>query len=181
MAETHIALLRGVNVGGSNKLPMKDLAAIFVAAGGTNVRTYIQSGNVVFDAPPKQAAKIGLTVAGEIKKRFGFETTLVLRTATELADAVARHPFRKPGIDDTRIAVMFLADLPTAERVASLDPERSPGDQYVVDGREIFAHLPNGFGKSKLTNAYFDSKLKTVSTGRNWRTVQTLLEMAGGG
>ena len=179
MAKTHIALLRGINVGGKNRLPMKDLTAMFVGAGCSNVRTYIQSGNVVFDAPARVASKIAAVVAAEIEKKFGFKTTLVIRSAEEL-EAASRHPFHAPGVSEDHLAVMFLADLPAPERVAALDPDRSPHDRFIVQGREIFGHYPNGQGQSKLTNAYFDSKLKTVSTGRNWRTVQTLLQMARG-
>ena len=153
---------------------------MFTAAGCTNVRTYIQSGNVVFDAPAKVASKIAAVIAAEISKTFGFDTTLVMRTAAELAEAASKHPFHKPGIEDTKLAVLFLADEPHPDHVSALDPNRSPCDVYVVRGRDIFSYYPNGAGNSKLTNAYFDSRLKTVSTGRNWRTVQTLHEMASG-
>jgi uncharacterized protein (DUF1697 family) len=180
MPATYVALLRGVNVGGKNKLPMKDLAAMFVDVGCSEVRTFIQSGNVVFKSPAGLAAKVAALVAAEITRRFGYNTPVVLRTTNQLADALANNPFVPLGATEDSLHVMFLADLPTAAAVAALDPERSPGDTYTVRGRDIYLRLHNGAGKSKLTNAYFDSKLATVSTARNWRTVNKLLEMMKG-
>lgn len=180
MAATHLALLRGVNVGGKNKLPMKDLAAMFAAAGCDDVRTYIQSGNVLFRAEPAVAAGVATAVAGAIAHRFGYRTPVVVRTAEELRRAVARNPFLASGAAPEALHVLFLADEPARDRVDALDPGRSPGDDFAVLGREVFLHLPRGVAGSKLTNAYFDARLATVSTGRNWRTVTTLLGMMDG-
>jgi uncharacterized protein (DUF1697 family) len=177
MQSSYVALLRGVNVGGKNKLPMKDLAELFVAAGCRDVRTYIQSGNVVFRTGTGVAAKISRVIAAGITDRFGFKSPVVLRSADEMKAVVAENPFLANGGSDDGLHVMFLADHPAADSVTALDPRRSPGDTFIVRGRDIYMHLPNGAGVSKLTNAYFDSKLATVSTGRNWRTVTTLLEM----
>ena len=180
MALRQVALLRGINVGGKNKLPMKDLAALFVAAGCEDVRTYIQSGNVVFRAAPTVAARLSALIAEQIAGRFGYKTPVVLRTAGQLRDAVAHNPFLEVGVPEDKLHVLFLADEPSPDRVAALDPGRSPGDAFVVRGSEVFLHLPDGIADSKLTNAYFDAKLATVSTGRNWRTVTTLLRMVEG-
>jgi uncharacterized protein (DUF1697 family) len=176
----HVALLRGINVGGKNKLPMRDLAAIFAAAGCTGVETYIQSGNVVFSAPPHVGAGLPAEISGKIKKRFGLAVPVVVRTCEELSAVLAQNPFLKKGAAEDALHVMFLAELPAPAAVAALDPQRSPGDAFVVRGREIYLHLPNGVAASKLTNAYFDTKLGTVATARNWRTVATLCRMAGG-
>jgi uncharacterized protein (DUF1697 family) len=174
---THVALLRGINVGGKNILPMKDLAAMFVAAGCTGVRTYIQSGNVVFSAPPVLARKVPEQVTKAIEKRFGYRVPVIVRTSDELARAIRENPFLKPGEDEKPLNIYFLADLPGAAAVAGLDPNRSAPDAFHVRGREVYLHLPNGMARTKLTNAYFDSKLKTISTARNWATVQKLLAM----
>lgn len=173
----HVALLRGINVGGKNKLAMADLARIFTEAGCEDVRTLIQSGNVVFAASSKLAGRISAIVEREIAESFGLRVPVVLRSSDELREAVARNPFLKKGIDEDWLHVAFLAEAPDRSRAASLDPKRSPGDSFVLRGREIFLHLPNGVARSKLTNAYFDSKLATTSTIRNWRTVSKLLEM----
>jgi uncharacterized protein (DUF1697 family) len=171
----HLALLRGINVGGKAILPMKDLAAIFAAAGATAVQTYLQSGNVVFDAADPEAVAARVTV--EIAARFAYPGRVVLRSAAELAAAYRSNPFDGAPIET--LPVYFLADEPTPEAVQSLDPNRSPGDTFVVRGRDIFLHLSNGMARTKLTNAYFDSKLQTVSTARNWKTVAKLVEMMG--
>jgi len=175
MSEMAVALLRGINVGGKNLLPMKALAEIFAKAGSSDVKTYIQSGNVVFRSgnPRLVAAAVGV----EIAARFGFQPPVVVRSATEMGRVIAQNPFLARGIDTAWLHVMFLADEPTREMVAGLDRARSAGDEFAVVGREIYLHLPHGAAKTKLTNAYFDSKLKTVGTQRNWRTVLTLAEM----
>ena len=176
----HVALLRGINVGGKNMLPMADLAQMFVAEGCADVRTYIQSGNVIFSAPPELAAELAGKISARIMRKFRFTVPVVLRTAEQLAEVTAHNPFLKAGAAEEMLHVMFLADLPEPGRVAQLDAKRSTPDEFIVLGREIFLKLPNGVARSKLTNAYFDSKLGTVSTGRNWRTVLKLLEMMKG-
>jgi uncharacterized protein (DUF1697 family) len=175
----HVALLRGINVGGKNKLPMRDLAEMFVAAKCSEVKTFIQSGNVIFEATPKISAQIPEIITAQITNRFGHKIPVVLRTKEEFADAISNNPFLKAGTNEEMLYMMFLADMPSAENIAKLDAKRSPPDEFVVRSREIFLRLPNGGARSKLTNAYFDSKLKTVSTARNWRTVTKLLELLG--
>jgi uncharacterized protein (DUF1697 family) len=179
MAEAYVALLRGVNVGGKNRLPMIDLCAMFSAAGCASVQSYIQSGNVVFQAAPRVAGGIAAVIADRIAKDFGYRTPVVLRTSQELADAIAHNPFFAAGKQQEWLHVTFLADQPSPAAVRTLDSHRSPPDEFIVRGRDIYLHLPNGAGRSKLTNQYFDSRLKTVSTSRNWRTVNQLLELMG--
>jgi uncharacterized protein (DUF1697 family) len=177
MSATYVALLRGVNVGGNNKLAMKDLTSVFVEAGCNDVRTYIQSGNVIFQAEPNAAAGIPDLVTARIASRFGIRTPVVLRTSKQIDGVVANNPFLLEGAEDARLYVMFLADHPSPERVESLDPDRSPPDRFVVHGQDVYLRIPNGAASTKLTNGYFDSKLNTTSTMRNWRTVTTLLEL----
>jgi len=174
---TYVALLRGINVGGKNKLHMPDLAAMFTEAGCTDVRTYIQSGNVVFSVAPKTAKRVPDLVSRRIADCFGYRVPVVLRTADELKKVAAGNPFFESDADAHSLHVGFLADLPTPRDVAALDPKRSPGDSFSVRGREVYLCLPNGVAGTKLTNAYFDSKLGTTSTIRNWRTVLRLLEL----
>jgi uncharacterized protein (DUF1697 family) len=176
----HIALLRGINVGGRNKLPMKELAAIFTDLGGRDVRTYIQSGNVVFGVDEALAADLPPRVSDAIAARHGLEVPVVLRTAGELSGVLRDNPFLAEATDPRHLGVMFLADEPDEAARNGLDPDRSPGDSFQVRGREIYLHLPNGVARSKLTNAWFDRQLGTICTGRNWRTVSKLVAMAGG-
>ncbi|HWE38503.1 MAG TPA: DUF1697 domain-containing protein [Isosphaeraceae bacterium] len=174
---THLALLRGINVGGKNMLPMKDLARLFVEAGCDGVATYIRSGNVLFDAPAAVADGLPATITARIAADFGHRTPVLLRTTDELRRVVASNPFLPQGVAAETLHVYFLADLPDPARLSTLDPDRSPPDRFHVLGREVYLHLPNGMARTKLTNAYFDSKLATVSTARNWRTATTLLAM----
>jgi uncharacterized protein (DUF1697 family) len=172
---SYLALLRGINVGGKAKLPMKELSAIFAAAGAREIKTFIQSGNVIFAAD--DAAEVVAAVTVEIARVYGYPGRIVLRSAEELKAAYNGNPFAKAGAPVEMLHVYFLADEPDAAAVKGLDAERSPGDSFVVKGREIYLHLPQGMARTKLTNAYFDSKLKTVSTARNWNTLGKLIEM----
>jgi len=178
-AGAYVALMRGINVGGKNMLPMKDLVVLFEKAGCTDVRHYIQSGNVIFRAPAALGRKIPEVIQKDIERGFGLKVPIVLRTAEEWATVARSNPFLTAGANAENLHVMFLADEPGAAG-AALDPNRSPPDTFVLQGREIYLSLPNGAARTKLTNAWFDSKLKTTSTSRNWRTVLTLLEMTGG-
>lgn len=174
MPSAQLALLRGINVGGKNILPMRDLAVMFEEAGCENVRTFIQSGNVIFNSASSVSRRLAGVVASRIEERFGYKAPVVLRTAQQLREVVSNNPF--PHAEDI-LHVMFLADLPDAAKSAALDPNRSSPDRFIVRGRDIYLHLPNGAAKTKLSNAWFDSKLSTVSTLRNWRTVTKLLAM----
>lgn len=177
MPTAYLALLRGINVGGKNKLPMADLREIFAAAGCRDVRTYIQSGNVLFNADADAVAALPALIAARIAAHSGYRVPVVLRSAGELGDAIRNNPFPAAEAAPQTLHVLFLADRPDTVRVAALDPDRSPPDTFAVNGREVYLHLPNGAAETKLTNAYFDTTLGTTSTGRNWRTVTTLYEM----
>jgi len=174
---THVALLRGINVGGKNRVTMEDLVALFADAGCGDVRTYIQSGNVVFQARATVAKRVPNLVAAVISDRFGYRVPVVTRTAEEISDVVRDNPFLGPGADTNQLHVAFLADVPSAVSVAALDSDRSPPDAFSVRGREIYLRCPNGLARTKLTNGYFDSELATTSTVRNWKTVLKLLEL----
>jgi uncharacterized protein (DUF1697 family) len=177
MSATYLALLRGINVGGKNKLLMHDLSQMFSDLGCEDVRTFIQSGNVIFRASPALSVRIPGLIAAQIAKTFGYRTPVVLRTAEQLGDVIRNNPLLEPGAAEETLHVLFLADLPSPDLVGKLDPHRSTPDAFIVRGREVYLHLPNGVARSKLTNDYFDSKLATTSTGRNWRTVTKLFEL----
>ncbi len=168
----HVALLRGVNVGGRHRLPMADLAALATDAGAHAPKTFIQSGNLVCDLPADGAAAFADALAAGIAARFGFRSPVVVRSAAEWSAVVAAPPF-----DVAALHVAFLADVPPPARVAALDPARSPGDRFEVRGRDVFLHLPNGVAGTRITNDWLDRQLGTVSTARNWRTVLALAEL----
>ena len=177
--QTYIALLRGINVGGKNKLPMKVLAELFRDAGCEHVQTYIQSGNVVFQAMPALASRIPALIAKAISESFGYRVPAVTSTADELREIARDNPFLRSDADPKTLRVVFLMERPATDGVADLDPTRSTPDAFLVRGREIYLQCPGGMARTKLTNQYFDSRLGTTSTARNWRTVLKLLDLAG--
>lgn len=178
--DTHVALLRGINVGGRNRLPMDELARSFEHAGCASVRTYIQSGNVVFVAARSIALSARESVAATVSARTGTDIPIVLRSAADLARVVAENPFLDESQDSRALHVGFLADMPAQDRVSSLDPDRSPPDEFVVRGKEIYLRLPNGMSGTRFTASYVERVLATPATFRNWRTVENLLKMATG-
>jgi uncharacterized protein (DUF1697 family) len=174
----HVALLRGINVGGNNKIPMAALSAMFTALGHTEVRTYIQSGNVIFRPRLRSPVGTGLDLELEqaILETFKLPIRVVTRTGDELREVLAHNPF--PAAEPERLMVVLLRDVPGPDAIARLDPDRSPPDRFVVRGREIYAYCPNTFAKTKLTLDWFERRLGTVGTARNWRTIGVLAEMA---
>lgn len=174
----HVALLRGINVGGKNRLAMRELSEVFTSIGCTSVESYIQSGNVIFRTTQRLAAEVPKRVAERLAEHFGLRVPVVTRTASQLRAAVKANPFVKAGVDLATLHVAFLGDRPSREQVASLEPQRSPPDEFVVYGREVYLRFPNGSARTRLTNSHLDAKLATVSTVRNWRTVLKLLELA---
>jgi uncharacterized protein (DUF1697 family) len=176
----YVALLRGINVGGNNMLPMKELVDIVEQAGCATVSTCIQSGNVLFMAKPDSEQKLAIGISQGIEARFGYKIPVVVRTREEIRPIAAAHPFLSPGINQKSLFVYFLRDAPSPEAVNMLDPNRSVPDIFVVKGREIYVNLLNNMAKTKLSNAWFDSKLKTISTARNWNTVLKLHELLNG-
>jgi uncharacterized protein (DUF1697 family) len=175
----HLALMRGINVGGKNKLAMSDLAATFEQLGCTDVVTRGNTGNVLFRAPAKLLQRLPEQVAALLEQELGVTSPVVLRSHVELGSACERNPFVAEGCDPSKLHVAFLADEPARARVEALDPNRSPPDRFVVVGRDVYLHCPNGLGRTKLSNAWFDSKLGTVSTVRTWNVVNQLRELMG--
>ena len=176
----YIALLRGVNVGGNNILPMKSLAAVCESHGCKSVKTYIQSGNVVFNASAKTAAAFPRLLKAQIKKDFGFETSVILRTVDEWRAVSENNPHLKHGVDTKFLHVIFLADEPDLTNVVKLNPVCEKDEAFSLRGKEIFLYLPNGAGRSKLASYTFDKVLRTVGSMRNWQTVTKLLALAEG-
>jgi uncharacterized protein (DUF1697 family) len=174
---TWVALLRGVNVGGHNKVPMAELRKVCASLGFASVATYIQSGNLVFRAGG-EADDIAGRLRSAIAERFGCDVPVVLRTATDLERALAGNPFARAGEDAPGLHVGFLAEPASAETVAAMPPKPPGREVFHVDGGEVYLLYPDGMGRSKLTTAYFDRALDTTMTVRNCRTVTRLAEMA---
>jgi uncharacterized protein (DUF1697 family) len=174
---TFVALLRGINVGGRAMIPMPELKSLLASMGLADVSTYIQSGNVVFSSPTRDAPALAGAIEERIAEAFGVSTTVLLRTPAELAEIAGSNPFLGREADLTKLHVVFLSASPAAGAVGELDPERSPPDEFSVRGREIYLHLPNGAGRSKLTVDYFEKRLGVRATARNWKTLTKLIEL----
>lgn len=173
----HVALLRGINVGGKHRVPMATLRELFVAAGASDVETYIQSGNVVYTAASSLARALPDQVRAAIVETFGFDAPIVSRTAAQLREVGQAHPFADRVADEKLLMVAFLDRAPAAASIAALDPNRSPGDLLEVRGQQVYLGFPNGSGRSKLDANWLDRSLGAVGTWRNWRTVQALVEL----
>ena len=175
--KTYVALLRGINLGARNKVSMPDLRALFANLGAEDVATYVQSGNVVFrsaDSP----GKLTEAIEKRIRHDLGLDVTVLLRTQRQLAKVFTANPFADDAGDPTKLHVTFLADKPDQARVRKLDPTLFKPDELRVIGQEVYLHCPNGYGRSKLSNAYFEKQLDVRATTRNWRTVTKLAELA---
>jgi uncharacterized protein (DUF1697 family) len=172
-----IVMLRGINLGSTRRVPMAELRKLLGGAGYEDIRTYVQSGNVVLssDADP---AELERECAGLISERFGFEVPVVVRTRDELAEVVARDPLGDVAEDSKRYQVSFLAQELEPEIVKRLHALVVAPEALVVDGREVYAWHPEGVARSKLWNGLASKSLGVTSTARNWTTVTTLLEMA---
>jgi uncharacterized protein (DUF1697 family) len=176
--KTMVALLRGINVAGKNKVPMTELKSELTELGLEDVVTYVQSGNVVFRTPARSKDDIAAAVEKRITKAYGLSVAVVLRTPAELARIARNNPFLGRETDLSKLHVVFLNRRPPAGAVAKLDPERSPPDEFRVHAREIYLHLPGGSARSKLTLDYFERRLGVAGTARNWKTLLKLIELA---
>ncbi len=173
----YVALLRGINVGGARKLPMAELASLLGALGLEDVVTYIQSGNVVFRVPDGDPAKLAPSIEQAIERDTGLDVAVLLRAPAELARVVRSNPFHDDDGAVSKLQVVFLDRKPVQAAVARLDPNRSPPDEFRVQGAEVYVRYPNGSGRSKLTLDYFERTLRVRATARNWNTVLKLLAL----
>ncbi len=175
-----IVLLRGVNLGPANRLAMSALREALSGAGLEQVRTYLQSGNIVLGSAEPPDALAGL-VGALIAERFGLHIQVVARTRDDLAATVARNPLADVATDDRRYQVSFLSAEPPADAVERLRRRAAAGERFEAIGRELYAWHPDGVARSKLAAALAAKGAfgpEIVATARNWRTVATLLEMA---
>jgi uncharacterized protein (DUF1697 family) len=163
VTQKYVALLRGINVGGKHKVPMKVLTRIVEDLGFRDVSTYIQSGNVLFSASPALAKRAPRLIQTAIARQLGIEVPVVTRSAAELEQLLRNNPFLGNTRETHSLYVAFLTTTPTRAQIAALDTQLSAPDQFTVVGDTIFLSLQNGVAKTKLTNKYFDAKLTTTS------------------
>jgi len=173
----YIAFLRGINVGGKNSLPMKELVAVLEDLPPRNVNTYIQSGNAVFESRDKDASRLSKKISAEIKKRRGFEPHVLLLKLEDLERAIAENPFPEAESDPKALHVGFLASSPRNPNLKMLESIKSDSERFHLIDNVFYLYAPEGVGRSKLaTNA--EKLLGAPMTDRNWRTVGKVWEMA---
>jgi len=177
---TYIALFRGINVLGKNLLPMRDLVALCEALGCKNVRTYIQSGNVVFQSRRSDRSSLARKISTGIAERHGFEPRVLLLTTDEMAHAVRSNPFPEAAAEPKSLHLYFLAAAAKHPDLEALERLRKPDERFHFADSVFYLHAPDGIGRSKLA-ASAERRVGVPMTARNWRTVCSIMELAAGG
>jgi uncharacterized protein (DUF1697 family) len=174
-----ISMLRGVNVGGHNKIKMDALRALYESLKLQSPQTYVQSGNVIFFSPEKNLLRLSQRIQDGIHGKFGFRPEVVLRTSAELRNVIANNPFaNRRGLDPSKLLIHFLASDPGQQARAAILEIDTRGEELHIHGNELYIYFNNGIGKTKLSWPLIDKTLKISSTGRNWNSVTKMLEIA---
>jgi uncharacterized protein (DUF1697 family) len=179
---TCISILRGINVSGQKKILMNDLVRLYQKLGFIGIRTYIQSGNVIFGCPESIAlSKVPGLIRDAIFRENNFDVPVIMRTSEEMNETVRNNPFLKDkSINPEKLHITFLSGLPGKEKLAVLEKIDHSPDKFIVRGKEVYLHCPVSYGETKLSNSFFEKSLGVTATTRNWKTVNKLAEMAGG-
>jgi uncharacterized protein (DUF1697 family) len=175
--KTYIALFRGINVGGKNVLPMKELVAMLESIGAQNVKTYVQSGNAVFQSEETSAPTLSNTISITIKKRRGFKPQVLMLELEELQKAVESNPFPEAESEPKTLHLHFLDSVPKNPDFDALESIKTDRERFVLKDSVFYLHAPDGIGRSKLA-ANTEKLLGVSMTSRNWRTVCKVIAMA---
>lgn len=177
--QTYISMLRGINVSGQKMIKMDALRQMYELLNFSKVKTYIQSGNVVFESPDTNCLDIEQAIAQQISQTFGFEVPVMVKTLNELKTVIANNPFTDDKHKDvTKLHATFLSQQPQQYYLDKLNTTQYAPDEFVIITNTIYLSCPNGYGKTKLTNNFFETKLKLSATTRNWKTVNELANIA---
>lgn len=174
---TYIALFRGINVGGKNLLPMRELVPLFEALGMRKVRTYIQSGNVVFEGEDVHAAKLSDQIGAAVKESYGFAAHLLILTPDELTVAIASNPYPEAESDPRTLHLTFLSSVPESPDLEALESIKRDSERFMLEGKVFYLHALEGVGRSKLASR-IEKSLGVAGTARNWRSVCAIEAMA---
>ena len=175
----YIAMLRGINVSGRKIVRMEQLRQSCAALGFRGVETYVQSGNIIFADAGRSPAQLSKSIREAILRDFGFTAPVLVKTSSEMNHAIAGNPFLKQeGIDRSKLHVTFLFEEPPKDGLKKLAALSGGPDRFCATPREIYLYCPGGYGKTKLSNSALEKALAVEATTRNWRTVETLFEMA---
>ncbi len=174
-----ISMLRGVNVGGHNRIKMDALRALYESLKLGSPRTYVQSGNVIFRTREKNsAAALAQKIQNAIERKFGFRPEVILRTTEEMRNAIAATPFTGRNLEPGKTVITFLADDAGPDAYDKLLTLRDFPEELHLLGRELHIYFPDGMGRSKLPWAKIERLLGTPGTARNWNSVTKMLAMA---
>jgi len=174
-----VSMLRGVNLGPHHRLKMDALRALYESLGFTDVQTYVQSGNAIFRADSRDLPAVAAQIEGAIERKFGFRADTIVRTAAQLRKAVERNPFAtRRNLEPNKFLVTFLAGDPDREGRKKLLQMKIDPEEVRVEGREVYIYYANGMAQPRLSWTQAAKMLKSAGTGRNWNTVEALLEMA---
>jgi uncharacterized protein (DUF1697 family) len=169
-------MLRGINVSGQKKIKMGELKKLYGSLDFKNVKTYIQSGNVIFECSDTNVSKLINKIERKIKNFFGFDVLVLIRTIPEMQKLIENNPFAKK--NTSKLHVTFLSDTPTQSPMDEINKIKDQSEEFFISDKEIYLFCPNGYGRSKLSNNFFERKLGLSATTRNWNTVNKLLELA---
>ncbi len=178
--EKYIALLRGINVSGSKSIAMNDLKLSMAELNFIHVESYIQSGNLLFEYAPANPYDLAELITLKIQKTFGFQVPVIVKTAQEWLFVLAHNsmiPLRNEAID--KLHVTFFSAEPTQAMQGKLNGIDSGSDEFILAGNMAYLYCPNGYGRTKLNNSFFEQKLNVSATTRNWKTIVRLAEMLG--
>jgi uncharacterized protein (DUF1697 family) len=175
-----VALLRGINVAGANKIKMTELARLFAGLGYPDAQTYLQSGNVVFSTADADPRNLASPIEKAILNELGLTVTVLLRTASDLTNVLRANPYLNRQDDLTKLHVTFLTEVPDPDRVSAIQLPAGESAEFNITDREVYLHCPDGYGRTKLNNAFFEKKLKVAATTRNWRSVVALHDLTSG-
>ena len=177
--QTYMAILRGINVGGKNKIRMADLVRKLEVLELKNLQTYIQSGNLIFEHENVSESELARQIAEAIVKEFGYRVPVIVYTVETLNEIIFKNPFVSDVSKDEKfLHVSFLAETPTQSEVDQLNEYNDLPNEFRVGYLAIYLYCPNGYSKTKLNNQFFEKKLQVTATTRNWRTTLKLAEMA---
>jgi uncharacterized protein (DUF1697 family) len=174
-----IALLRGINVSGQKKIKMSALKNLFEELSFNNVQTYIQSGNVLFTSKSINKKAIRTKIENKILEEYGYKVEVILKTPDEFKRAIKSNPFLKDKKKNSeRIYFTFLSEKPSSSNIKILKDINYLPEQFIFDNDVIYLFFPNGYGKAKLNNNFFEKKLEVIATTRNYKTVETLYTLS---
>jgi len=174
--KTYIALLRGINVGGSHALSMKELKLLLENEGCADVQTYIQSGNVIFRRAASSVSDLAKQLTAAISRSRGFEPLVVVLTQGELESAAAANPYAEADENPRSLHLFFLAERPKNPDLMALETLKARTERFALEGNVLYLHAPEGIGRSKLAERA-ERLLGVNATARNWRTVTALIKM----